>query len=103
MAARNKLVRDNIPAIIKKDGRNPVTRVLQDDEYIAQLEVKLQEEVAEYISDKNTDELADILEVVYALAGMLNTTQDELEVIRKEKSKKNGAFDSRTFLISIDD
>lgn len=103
MAQKNKLVRDNIPLIIKNDGRSPVTRTLSDGEYVAQLEIKLQEEVTEYISDKNTDELADILEVVYALAGELNTSREELEEIRKEKVAKNGAFRDRTFLISIDE
>ncbi len=103
MAKRNKLVRDNIPSIIKNDGRNPITRILTRDEYVEQLEYKLQEEVMEYISDKNTDELADILEVVYSLANELGANQSQLEEIRIQKALKNGGFKDRTFLISVDE
>lgn len=99
--AQNKLVRDNIPAIITASGRTPKTRVLPDEEYVEQLEQKLQEEVAEYVADKNGEELADILEVVYALGKKLGMTPTDLEALRHEKVAKNGAFENRTFLISI--
>lgn len=100
--AQQKLVRDNIPAIIQNSGRKPITRVLSDEEYVEQLEKKLQEEVVEYITDKNGEELADILEVVYALGKDLGLSPSDLEVLRQEKATKNGAFENRTFLISIE-
>lgn len=37
----NKLVRDNIPNIIKSKGETPVTRILSEDEYKNELEKKL--------------------------------------------------------------
>lgn len=40
----NKLVRDNIPNIISKNGETPITRVLSDVEYKEELERKLYEE-----------------------------------------------------------
>ena len=43
-----KLVRDNIPDIIRADGKTPVTRILDQEEYLNELDRKLQEEVAEY-------------------------------------------------------
>lgn len=103
MAAKNKLVRDKIPEIIRSEGRVPNTRVLEQSEYVLELEKKLQEEVEEYLTDKNADELADITEVVLALAKTLNVGRDELEKIRAEKVQKNGAFEDKTFLISIDE
>lgn len=44
-----KLVRDNIPAIIEKNGETCVTRTLSDKEYEDALTNKLQEEVAELL------------------------------------------------------
>ena len=40
----NKLVRDNIPNIIKSNGENPIIRILNDEEYKIELEKKLNEE-----------------------------------------------------------
>lgn len=48
MKAYNKLVRDKIPEIIEEDGKTCKTKILSDEEYIAALETKLNEEVAEY-------------------------------------------------------
>ncbi len=103
MRITNKLVRDNIPQIISANGQKAVTKTLDRVEYVASLEQKLQEEVAEYLKDKNTAELADILEVVYALSETLNTSHEELEVIRREKVEKNGAFSKKIFLISVEE
>ncbi len=103
MAAKNKLVRDKIPEIIRSGGRVPSTRVLDQSEYILELEKKLQEEVSEYLTDKNADELADITEVVLALGKTLNVDREELEKIRVEKVQKNGAFKDKIFLISIEE
>ena len=44
-----KLIRDNIPAIIEKNGETCVTRTLSDKEYEDALTNKLQEEVAELL------------------------------------------------------
>jgi predicted house-cleaning noncanonical NTP pyrophosphatase (MazG superfamily) len=101
MAKLPKLVRDNIPDIIRADNREPVTRILSEDEYVGELEKKLQEEVTEYIIDKNIEELADILEVVYALASTLDATPEEVEMVRLNKKQKNGAFNNRILLDKI--
>ena len=53
MKVYNKLVRDKIPEIIEADGKTCKTKILSDEEYIAALETKLNEEVAEYQADKN--------------------------------------------------
>ena len=59
----NKLVRDRIPEIIEESGKKCSMRILNEDEYLTALEQKLNEEVAEYQTDKNIEEMADILEV----------------------------------------
>ena len=63
----NKLVRDKIPEIIAQQGESANIRILSDKAYTAALEQKLDEETAEFHKEKNLEELADILEVVYAL------------------------------------
>ena len=96
----NKLVRDKIPQIIREQGEMPYTRILEQDEYTAHLEAKLDEEVREFHGDKNLGELADILEVVYALAENLGHTRQELVEIYTRKHEKRGGFQDRVYLIS---
>jgi predicted house-cleaning noncanonical NTP pyrophosphatase (MazG superfamily) len=45
----NKVVRDKIPEIILRDGKNPVFKSLDDAAFLVELENKLPEEVAEYL------------------------------------------------------
>lgn len=99
----NKLVRDKIPEIIINNGQTPKTRVLSDDEYRASLLEKLQEEVTEFISDKNGEELADILEVLHALAESIGLTPQDIENIRKQKADDRGGFSKKIFLESVEE
>lgn len=95
-----KLVRDRIPEIIEKQGERPVVRELDGAEYLACLEEKLQEETAEYLESKEPEELADILEVVYALGEARGHSRAELEAVRERKRQARGGFEKRVFLIS---
>ena len=97
-----KLVRDKIPAIIQAQGKTPSIRILSDAEYTAALEKKLDEEVAEFHKDQNLEELADILEVVYALTENLGYSKEELQALREKKAAERGGFRDRVFLISND-
>jgi UDP-glucose 4-epimerase len=94
----NKLVRDKIPEIITKRGDKPVTHTLGTDSYRQELRRKLQEEVDEFCESGKVEELADILEVVYALAAAEQVSQFQLEEIRKRKRKEIGGFDQRILL-----
>lgn len=96
--AIKKLVRDRIPELIRASGEEPVTRVLDDREYVEQLEKKLDEEVAEYHADKNLEELADILEVVLALAKSQGHTVEELMTVYQNKHDARGGFEQKIFL-----
>ena len=97
----NKLVRDRIPEIIEKDGKTCETEVLSDDDYLVMLDAKLDEELAEYHQDKNIEELADLMEVIYAVAEARGYSIEQLESVRKEKAEKRGAFKEKVFLKTV--
>lgn len=97
----NKLIRDNIPQIIKEQGKRSVTRILSGQEFIDGLRSKLTEEVNEYLLGGEIEELADILEVVYALSDTGGLSKNGLEEIRLKKRAKNGGFDKRIYLESV--
>lgn len=97
----NKLVRDLIPEIIQKSGNRCVISTLDEQNYANELEKKLLEEANEYIADKTAEELADILEIIYALAKLKGVTKEELEEIRLKKYEKRGGFSKRLFLHSV--
>lgn len=98
-----KLVRDRIPEIIESDGRKPYVRILNDKEMIKCLENKLQEEVNEYVEDRSIEELADILEVIYALCKMKGISREELERTRTIKEIARGSFNDKIFLEYVEE
>ena len=100
MVIYNKLVRDRIPEIIEANGERPHIRILEQEEYLRHLEAKLDEEVGEYHRDKNAEELADILEVVFALAEANGCSRAELMEVYQKKHDARGGFGKRIFLIS---
>lgn len=97
----NKLVRDLIPDVIEKSGNRCRTRILSDEEYLKMLDLKLDEELTEYHKDQNVEELADLLELIYAAAIARGYTLEELESVRAEKAKKRGGFEKKIFLIDV--
>ena len=97
----NKLVRDRIPEIIEASGKNCVTEILSDADYLKMLDAKLDEELAEYHSDQTIEELADLLEVIYAAAMARGYTLEQLEVVRAEKAAKRGAFAKKILLKEV--
>ena len=97
----NKLVRDKIPEIIEADGKSCKTRILDDKEYLEMIDKKLDEELDEYHKDKNAEELADLLEVIYAAANARGYSVAELEKIRLDKADKRGAFKDKLLLIEV--
>ena len=100
MVVYNKLVRDRIPELIKSQGETPNIRILEREEYLRHLEKKLDEEVGEYHRDKNAEELADILEVVFALAEAIGCSKEDMLAVYEKKHTERGGFRDRVFLIS---
>lgn len=103
MRSYTKLVRDNIPNIISENGEKPITRVLTDEEYIRELNLKIEEEVKEYLLDFSVEELADIEEVIRAILDYKNVSYEEFENVRLNKVNKRGAFKERIFLERVED
>ena len=69
---------------------------------MTELRRKLDEEVQEYHESGDHEELADILEVVYALAAATDCTEDALNTIRQEKAQKRGGFSKRILLETVE-
>ena len=99
----NKLVRDRIPEIIEAGGNTCTVQVLSDKDYLTMLDAKLTEELAEYHADGNPEELADLLEVIYAAAQARGVSVEALEEIRAAKAQKRGAFQKKLLLVDVDE
>jgi predicted house-cleaning noncanonical NTP pyrophosphatase (MazG superfamily) len=101
----HKLVRDQMPAIIAAAGRQPVTRVLDHAGYEAALRAKLLEEAHEAQAAPDGElasELADVLEVLKALAAAHDMSWEEVVSEAGRKRAERGGFDNRIFLEYVD-
>lgn len=97
----NRLVSDKIPEIIEASGKKCETQMLNDEAYLEMLDKKLDEELKEYQESHEVEELADILEVIYALAQARGVSKEQLEGIRKTKADKRGLFEKKILLKSV--
>jgi len=101
MKVYNKLVRDKIPAIIEADNKKCEIEIVNGREKQELLEKKLLEEVNEYLEDKNLEELADVMEVLFGLANELGYSEEDLLNKRKEKLEERGGFKEGIVLKSV--
>lgn len=101
MKVYNKLVRDKIPEIIKNSGKQFDMHIADTTEALKLLEAKLDEEVLEFHQDKNLEELADILEVIFALAKNLGFSEEDLLNKRLTKKEERGGFDKNIILEKV--
>ena len=99
----NKLVRDNIPEIIREKGDRPTTHTAVNAEYEVKLNEKLKEEVEEYLESGRDEELADILEIIYAICQLKGLGKTGLEEIRKQKADERGKFNKKTILEYVEE
>lgn len=99
----SKLVRDKIGDIMQRQGKNPEIRIASVDEYGHLLLHKLHEEVVEFTQHPCTEELADILEIILALADNLGISESQLQAVRSEKKLQKGTFSSRCVLMDTKD
>ena len=98
MTNKGKLVRDKIPQNIRAQGGEPIVRIAEAAEYRALLRAKLAEEVGEVLAADDADapgELADVLEVVLALAADLGMNARQMESLRAAKAAERGGFAGR--------
>ncbi len=92
MKVYNKLVRDNIPEIIENTGKKFDIHYTSAEELVSLLEAKLQEEALEFSQDKNLEELADLMEVIFGLSSALGYSEEDLLKKREEKKLERGGF-----------
>lgn len=98
----NKLVRDKIPEIIEQNNEVAITEILKDEDYKKELKNKLIEECNEVTKANDLElleELADMLEVIQALAKIQNKNLDDILKIKEEKRIARGGFDKKIMLI----
>ncbi len=94
----DKLVRDLIPEIIASKGGKVIAHFASQNEYELRLRAKLQEEVAEFLESGAPEELADIMEVVYALGDVAGLDSAGLESVRAAKAAERGGFKKKIIL-----
>lgn len=98
----DKLIRDKIPQIIAAQGNRCRTRILSPEEYLRRVDEKLDEELSEYHESPCLEELADLLEVLYAAAEARGYTREELENARQQKAEERGAFRQGLLLTEVE-
>ena len=96
-----KLVRDKIIDIIRSNGETPIYHTLNDEEYLNELHKKLLEEANEFIAENDPEELADLMEVIYAIAKHKNIDLTDVEKIRVNKREKRGGFEKKIYLKDV--
>ena len=99
----NKLIRDKIPQIIAQSGKQAIIEEVSGKIYLELLNSKLGEELQEYLDSQSIEELADLVEVVYAILDDKNISIQEFEVIRKQKVMERGAFKEKLLLKEVID
>lgn len=99
----NKLVRDKIPENINStEGRKCNYKILNDKEYLQELDKKIFEEAHEFIEEHSIEELADLMEVIFAIMKARNISIEEVENVRQAKNNKKGAFGDKIYLIDVE-
>lgn len=100
----NKLVRDKIPENIDSEqGRKCKYRILEDEEYLQELNKKVIEEANEFIEENSIEELGDLMEVINAIMKLKGYTIEEIEETMKAKANKKGAFNNKIFLEYVEE
>lgn len=95
----NKLVRDKIPESIDSEpGRKCKYRILDDTEYLKELNRKVLEEANEFIEENSIEELGDLMEVINAIMKLKGYNIEEVNKVMKAKEEKKGAFNNKIFL-----
>ena len=107
MPIYNKLVRDGIPAIIEATNKKYIMNVLDTTQHEVEIKRKLVEELKEYqestTNEEAIEELADLLELIYAVLPLHDSSMEELEKVRVAKRVKRGGFEKGYYLIEVQD
>lgn len=98
MKVYDKLVRDRIPEIIESSGNKCEIEVVSDEVALEYLYKKLNEEVSELLEDKNLDEIADVMEVLFAIGSKYGYSEEDILDRRNEKKDSRGGFENNLIL-----
>ena len=105
----NKLVRDNIPEIVKAEGRTIKYREIQGKELIIALATKLIEESQEVLDAVHSgdgtnliEELGDLMDVYNAFLHESNITQSRVRGIALYKTLDKGGFEKGIFVEELE-
>jgi predicted house-cleaning noncanonical NTP pyrophosphatase (MazG superfamily) len=98
----NKAVRDRIPEIIIRGGKKPIVTILDDDSFLKVLEDKLREEVNEYLTSKEINELVDLEEILLRILELKNISCEDFTNLRLAKRIERGGFNSNLFLERVE-
>lgn len=100
----NKLVRDKIPENIDSEpGKKCKYRILDDTEYLTELNKKVLEEANEFIAENSIEELGDLMEVINAIMKIKGYKMEEVYKVMKAKEEKKGAFNDKIYLEYVDE
>jgi predicted house-cleaning noncanonical NTP pyrophosphatase (MazG superfamily) len=99
---QEKLVRDNIPELIRSQGKQVKTHIATEEEYWEKLQDKVAEEMAEFQAEPGIAEFVDVLEVLDAVASYKKFDRSEVEKFRQEKAKERGTFSKRVILDNVE-
>lgn len=98
----SKLVRDLIPDVIPEEKRSLYRFTeLDPSAYRKRLKEKLLEEVEEFFAAENSEEIADIYEVLDALMKDLAIEKSEVLKIQQEKKLKRGGFEKKLLMETL--
>lgn len=98
-----KLVRDFIPEIIERNGGKAFWHTAKEQDMLALLVKKLQEEVSEFVQSGDVEELVDIIEVLKTIYQYKGIREEMLEDLRCKKQKKKGSFTKKVFLEYVEE
>ena len=98
MKIYDKLIRDRIPEIIENSGNHCEVEVVSDEIALEYLYKKLNEEVEELLEDKNLEEIADVVEVLFAIGKKYGYSEEDILNRRTEKLSKSGGFENNIIL-----
>ena len=105
-----KLVRDRIPEIVRANGETANFRIIEErTDYLAALVAKITEESAEVRDAVGSEdpveiakEIADLREVLDAIAAEFAIPSEEIEKVQRERREKRGGFSEKVFLESTE-
>lgn len=104
----NKLVRNKVPQIIRENQQIPITRKLDEEDFINELLRKLEEEIQEVIGARNdkeelTKEIGDVYEVLDAIMDLYKLDKNLVLELQERKRQERGGFEEKIYLESVEE